>query len=130
MALLVRDSAAQAREPEAPTINLTVTLRFAPAAASETYLVDAAATDDAGEVQDFDTVGSISVAPALSCTGDCNHDGAVSVDELVLGVGIALGATVADACPDFDTNGSGIVEIDEIVAAVSATLGGCGGGSP
>ena len=130
VAVILADSIAQARDPEAPTVDLTLTLRFTPAAASQMYLVDAAATDDTGEVQDFDTVGSIGVAPLLSCQGDCNHDGLVSVDELVRGVNIVLETGGLDACPDFDANASGSVEIDEVVAAVARSLGGCATANP
>ena len=37
-------------------------------------------------------------APPTWCVGDCNGDGAVAVNELVMGVGIELGSTSADAC--------------------------------
>ncbi len=33
-----------------------------------------------------------------ACVGDCNADGAVTVDELLLGVNIALGSAAATAC--------------------------------
>jgi Calx-beta domain-containing protein len=127
--LVLAESSVQASDPEAPSVTITFTLRFASAAIGNTYLVDAAATDDAGDVQDFDTIGTISVAPA-SCPGDCSHDGSVTLDELLLGVDIALGATGIDSCPEFDMNGNGTVEIGEIVAAVGAALEGCGGGQP
>jgi hypothetical protein len=40
--------------------------------------------------------------PPSSCIGDCDGDGAVSIDELILGVNIALGAADFSACPAFD----------------------------
>jgi len=64
-------------------------------------------------------------APALGCPGDCNGDAAVSIDELVRGVGIALGSTALDSCPAFDGGADGAVSIDELIAAVNAALGGC-----
>ncbi len=63
---------------------------------------------------------------AASCPGDCDGDSAVGVNEVVLGVNIALNALPIAACPPFDTNASGAVEITEIIAAVSAALLGCG----
>src|SRR4029453_10293572 len=35
------------------------------------------------------------------CVGDCNNNGSVTVDELVKGVGIALGSLPVSACPSF-----------------------------
>ena len=52
--------------------------------------------------------------------GDCDGDERVSIDELVLGVNIALGGAATSACPRFDADGNGAVGIDEIVAAVQA----------
>ncbi len=60
-----------------------------------------------------------------SCVGDCNHDEHLTIDELVTGVNIALGALPIGRCPDFDPGGSGTVTIDEIIAAVSNALAGC-----
>src|SRR5512144_569100 len=63
--------------------------------------------------------------PALACPGDCDADAAVSIDELVRGVGIALGSTDLDSCPAFDSGADGTVSIDELIAAVNAALNGC-----
>jgi hypothetical protein len=59
------------------------------------------------------------------CTGDCNNDSQVTVDELVRGVKIALGNSPPDTCPNFDADKTGTVTIDELVRAVAAALGGC-----
>lgn len=79
-----------------------------------------------------ETVGSASYrvsdfecAPAMICVGDCNEDGQVTVDELVRGVGIALGTQLVSACPVFDRNGDQAVTVDELVAAVARALEGC-----
>jgi hypothetical protein len=40
------------------------------------------------------------------CVGDCNHDGRLTIDELVTGVTMALGTAPVDRCPDFDPGGS------------------------
>ena len=66
------------------------------------------------------------VLPATACPGDCDDSGAVTVDELVRGVGIALGTGAADTCAALDANGDGAVAIDELIAAVRAALDGCG----
>ncbi len=59
------------------------------------------------------------------CTGDCNASDAVTVDELVLGVNIALGTQPASACVAFDRNRNDGVAIDELVAGVNNALDGC-----
>lgn len=60
-----------------------------------------------------------------ACIGDCNLDDAVHVDELVVGVGIALGSQPFSDCPAIDADGNGAVAVNEIVAAVGSSLGGC-----
>ena len=64
-------------------------------------------------------------ASARACSGDCNGDGRVAIDELVRGVGIALGSSPLDACQTFDTSTDGLVAINELIAAVDAALNGC-----
>src|SRR5262249_11199253 len=54
--------------------------------------------------------------------------GAVSINELVTGVGIAQGLQPIDACAAFDADGGGNVSINELVAAVSSALNGCPSG--
>jgi hypothetical protein len=63
--------------------------------------------------------------PIVGCTGDCNGNGQVSIDELVRGVNLALGSAPAGDCPAFDGNGDGAVTIDELVRAVTIALTGC-----
>lgn len=62
---------------------------------------------------------------ARACTGDCNFDGQVTVDEVVRGVNIALGATAWGECPRLDRNLDGDVTIDELTRAVSIALATC-----
>lgn len=62
----------------------------------------------------------------LPCAGDCDGDGAITIAEVVRGVGIALARAPMAACNPFDTDADGRVEVAELVAAVVATLQGCG----
>ena len=62
------------------------------------------------------------VAPA--CTGDCDGNGRVEVNELVKGVNIALGIFPASACPAFE-DPQGIVDIAQLIKGVNNALGGC-----
>jgi hypothetical protein len=54
--------------------------------------------------------------------GDCNEDLEVSVNELVLGVAIALQAQPLSACTEFDANHDGVVSVAELVTAVRAAV--------
>ncbi len=65
------------------------------------------------------------VTPGGACPGDCNGDGVVRIDELIVMVNIALGTAPATDCPAGDTNGDGSVTINEIIAAVVVALGSC-----
>lgn len=58
-----------------------------------------------------------------ACVGDCNHNGTVTVDELVLGVNIALGTGSVTTCSELDANASGTVTVDELVRGVAIALG-------
>lgn len=84
------------------------------------------------------TVGSVAPTPTpspspaptatpdtIACAGDCNGDGQVTVNELVLSVNIALGSQPASACTAADSNGDGMVSINELIAAVTRALNGC-----
>jgi hypothetical protein len=59
------------------------------------------------------------------CAGDCGGDGTVTVNELIVGVNIALGNAALAACPVFDRNGDDLVAVNELIAAVNAALQGC-----
>jgi hypothetical protein len=71
-----------------------------------------------------------------SCVGDCNGDGAVAVNELVMGVGIELGSVSVEACvayaqacgPADDPSFCLAVQpltVDRLVRAVDNAIGGC-----
>ena len=70
---------------------------------------------------------SIRARTELECVprhpaGDCNGDGQVEVDELVLLVNIALGQRALEECSAGDSNEDGVVTVEEIVAAVAHAL--------
>jgi hypothetical protein len=68
---------------------------------------------------------TLAVRPALACVGDCHQDGAVTIDEILTMVNIALGSLPVQQCMAGDVDGDGAVTVDEIVAAVNAALTGC-----
>jgi WD40 repeat protein len=61
-----------------------------------------------------------------SCSGDCNADGRVTVDELLRGLSMALASSANESCTAFDRNRDDRVGIDEVVGAVHSALTGCG----
>ena len=68
------------------------------------------------------------VPPAMSqlvCPGDCNWNGVVSIDEIIVAVNIALGLRNRHDCPPADVDNNGDVTIDEIISAVHRALQGC-----
>ena len=59
------------------------------------------------------------------CTGDCNRNRAVTIDELMVGVTIALGRAQITACDLFDVNDDDRLTVDELIGGVGASLNGC-----
>ncbi|MEO8602010.1 MAG: LamG-like jellyroll fold domain-containing protein [bacterium] len=60
-----------------------------------------------------------------ACSGDCGDDGAVTIDELITLVSIALDSAPLDACRAGDSGGDGRITIDDLLRAVNAALDGC-----
>jgi len=61
----------------------------------------------------------------VTCVGDCNGDGAVTISEIVTGVDIGLSLAPITACPAFDRNGDESITVDELVAGVQSGLSSC-----
>lgn len=60
---------------------------------------------------------------AAQCVGDCNGDGEVTINELILGVNIALGDDPVSVCPAFASGGE--VTIAQLIKGVNNALNGC-----
>jgi hypothetical protein len=71
------------------------------------------------------TSPSPAVSPPAGCRGDCNGDGTVTVDELLLMTEIAFGDQPASACPNGDSDRNQLITAYEIVAAARSVLQGC-----
>ncbi len=69
------------------------------------------------------------VGLAQFCLGDCNGNERVEVNELVIGVRIALGVAELSYCSAFD-DGSGEVTISVLIVAVRHAVNGCGAATP
>ncbi|MBX3025083.1 DUF11 domain-containing protein [bacterium] len=63
-------------------------------------------------------------AAAQTCAGDCDYQGGVTINDLVLMVNLALGGGDVAQCRPGDQNGDGAISVNEIVAAVNFALGG------
>jgi hypothetical protein len=59
--------------------------------------------------------------------GDCDLDGCVDINEVVLGVGIALGSAPIGSCQAIDVNRDDAATINELLTAVGNSVTGCGG---
>lgn len=60
-----------------------------------------------------------------TCVGDCDRNGIVQIQELVQGIGVALGTDESITCRAFDSDENGSVEISELVEGVRNALSGC-----
>jgi hypothetical protein len=67
----------------------------------------------------------VDIAEAQPCSGDCDGDHAVRVEELVTGVRVALGLEPLASCVVLDRDGDGAAGIDELLGAVRAALTTC-----
>jgi hypothetical protein len=61
----------------------------------------------------------------LPCAGDCDGDAGVTVDEVLILVGVGLGNRSIALCPAGDVNRDGEIAINEIVLALGNALTGC-----
>ncbi len=63
--------------------------------------------------------------PLDLCVGDCDADGRVSINELVVGAGVALGQQSLTACVAFDSSRDAEVVVAELIQGVRSALEGC-----
>lgn len=77
-------------------------------------------------------IGTLAILAAIGasaanaqCRGDCDRDGAVSVNELITAITIALGKAPATECTPVDSDASATVTVDELITAVNYALTGC-----
>ncbi|HVM96758.1 MAG TPA: hypothetical protein VMT89_10230, partial [Candidatus Acidoferrales bacterium] len=91
------------------------------------------AGSDVANALDFPAIGTPVPTPAFiptptatpvaACVGDCDTDGEVTVNEIMIGINIALGRNDLSTCSSFDRNGDGVVTVDELLEAVRIALG-------
>jgi cysteine-rich repeat protein len=68
---------------------------------------------------------SAASAVRAQCVGDCNGDGRVAINELIVGVNIALGSSAIGTCAVFDGHHDGHVTINELIVGVNNATGSC-----
>jgi hypothetical protein len=86
-----------------------------------THHITVSAADSDGNVG----TATIDVVVNPFCAGDCSSDRAVTVDELITLINIALGNASVFDCQVGDTSEDGQITIDEILAGVNTALNGC-----
>lgn len=111
----------------APAATSTVTAPAATATATVPAATSTATRTNTPAVPATATVTRTMGTPPTParCTGDCNGDSEVVVNEVVTGVTIALGNALISACPSFDSNASTTVEVNELITGVNNLLAGC-----
>lgn len=97
------------------------------AAAGNPYQIEVGDVDQLVAGNAHVSVNFLTSTCATECPGDCDGSQAVSIDELLVLVNVALGNAAAPACIAGDANRDGSVGIDELIAAVNKALNGCGG---
>ena len=71
------------------------------------------------------STANVASAQTGTCVGDCGADGEVTINEIIMGVNIAMGVMPMGSCPAFDLSGDGAVTIDELIVGVNNALQGC-----
>jgi hypothetical protein len=59
------------------------------------------------------------------CPGDCDGDGSIAVNELLIAVDVALGTQQLTVCREADLNGDRRVTIDEVIALILTASSAC-----
>ena len=108
-------------QPVSPTLTVTDTPAATPTDTGPPAPTD---TATASPTPSATETPSPSATP-ISCVGDCDRGGSVTVDELITMVNIALGNSPLADCPAGDADRSGTITIDEIITAVNHALDGC-----
>ncbi|MEO8753002.1 MAG: hypothetical protein ABI624_10015 [Casimicrobiaceae bacterium] len=107
-----------------PTATYTVLTRTVAPSATVTPSPTRTPTIDGADTR----TATVRPTSSLSaCSGDCNEDGAVSINEIIVGVNLALGSTEPSSveCSAFATEGNATVTVDQLIKAVVSSLNGC-----
>jgi hypothetical protein len=117
--------------PAEPTVSSTAPLPTATESPTEVPTsqptatpIDTPTPDPTATPTDVDTPTPVppSATPTQGVVGDCDENGLVSVNELVIGVNVALDRIDLSRCSAFDLDHDGQVSVNELVAAVRTAL--------
>lgn len=68
---------------------------------------------------------TVTPTPRISCVGDCKNRGAVTIDDILTMVNVALDQAGVQTCPNGDVDHNAAITIDEILTAINNALNGC-----
>lgn len=71
--------------------------------------------------------GMFEIESVEPCHGDCGHDGAVGIDDLLAAVAISLGVADRSTCAAADQDANDSIDVADIIAAVRDAQGVCTG---
>ena len=123
-ALFLEDSIVQGTGEDGPTVDLYLHFRIDGGITSgRSFMVEVAATEDGGARQEFAPAAQVRFSGG--CAGDCDANGEVAINELILGTNIALENASVAQCLALDVDQDERVTINEIIAAVARALTSC-----
>lgn len=109
-----------------PPVSISELTGYAPAVApTPSPTLEPTTTPEASATVTATSSPAPTATAIVGCTGDCNGNDRVTIEELIRGVNIALGTGAAGNCESFDLDNNGAVSINELVRAVSVALAGC-----
>jgi len=111
--------------PTSSTIPSPTSTRTSSATPTDTTTPTPSETPTSTSTPTETATATSTATPFPPCGGDCGDDGAVTVDELLIMVNIALGSAPAVDCTAGDGDGDGHITIDDIVNAVANSLTRC-----
>jgi len=108
------------------TCRIAIAADAAPGAYAITNAFDSALDATQRHFAGIGTDGGVTVGGSLpTCVGDCSGNEIVTIDELLVGINLALGVTAVATCASFDPSRNGAVGIDELLQGVDNALHGC-----
>ncbi|MBI3785736.1 MAG: hypothetical protein HY270_20275 [Deltaproteobacteria bacterium] len=93
------------------------------------HLSGAIASDAGGQRVPAITQDGVLRIAGAACSGDCDHNGRVEVDDLLRAVSIAQGQASLATCLAADLDGDQEVTIEEVIRSVNQAMLGCSGSS-
>lgn len=107
-----------------PTISATPTITATPTA-SATPTTTPTLTATTTPTTTATATQTPTETTTVACSGDCDRNNSVTVDEILTLVNVALGLAPGEVCPPGDANGDREITVDEILTAVDLALRGC-----